>query len=111
MEAHFFDRSDPISVIGFLATLKQSCNTDGIHEGEAMWDLQFFVNNALSETLSSRMSAEKYIVPVVAAINIVQLKTKNARFVFSLKIVNSLFKPFAKCQAILEMNSAILRYT
>lgn len=62
----FFDLSNPISIIRFLANFKLELDTNSIHEKAAMSLLPFFVNNAMATTLKSRMSAAAHVNPVVA---------------------------------------------
>lgn len=55
LEAHLkslnFDGFDPIS-ISFLPAFQIACDTNGIHEGAAMWLFHFFVRNMASAALS-----------------------------------------------------------
>lgn len=46
VKAHFFDPSNPISIIGFVATLKLVCDTNRIHEGATMLILLLFVKKS-----------------------------------------------------------------
>lgn len=46
--------SNPISFIGFLATVNLACDTSNIHERAAMCVLSFFDKNAIATTLNIR---------------------------------------------------------
>lgn len=72
MKAHFFDTSDPISIIGFLATFKFACDTNRIHERADMWVLYFCEENILASILISRMSAAFNNTPAVAFIRLTE---------------------------------------
>lgn len=61
MKVHIFDPSDPISIIGILATFELACNTKNIQEGAARWLLPSFVNNALATKHNGRMPAAAHV--------------------------------------------------
>lgn len=69
MKAHFINPSSPITIIGFIATIKLECDTNNIYEGEFIRVLPFFFTNVLATTLNSRISAAAQITPVVASVN------------------------------------------
>lgn len=50
MKAHSSNTSVPIPIVGFLPTLKVSCDTSRVHEGADMVDFYFFVKSALATT-------------------------------------------------------------
>lgn len=53
MKEHYFDPSDPISIVGFLATFKLVCDTNCVHKEAAMEVLLLSVKNALASALNS----------------------------------------------------------
>ena len=54
-----FNGSDPVSIINFLSTFQTACNTNGVHEGAAMWIFQFFLKDAAKALVKSRTTATK----------------------------------------------------
>lgn len=76
MKAHLFDRSNPISIIGFLETFNLACAANRIHDKTAMSVLPFFVKCTLSATLNSCMSAATNIISLVALVNTVKPTTQ-----------------------------------
>lgn len=69
MRAPFFDPSDYISIISFLAISKLACNTNLIYEGDAMWVYSFFIENVLAPALSICMLAATNIAPNAASVH------------------------------------------
>lgn len=45
IKARFFDSSDPIAIIRFIATFQLASKINNNHEGASMWNLPFFVQN------------------------------------------------------------------
>lgn len=52
-ENEHFDSSNPILTIGLLPILKLKCETNGIHEGAAMWLLHLFLQMSSAAALNS----------------------------------------------------------
>lgn len=69
MNANFFDASDPISIIRFLANFKLTCYKNNIYKGVATWVLLFEVKNTLAPTLKRHMSEAAHINPVFTSAN------------------------------------------
>lgn len=95
VKAHFFNPTDPISIIAFPFTLKLACDTNRIHEVAAMWVLSLSVKNALATTLNSRMSAVTHIAFVVALVTPVKLTTQKKHLCSYPEVANYLHKKFA----------------
>lgn len=73
MNEHCFDPRNLISIIGFLATFKLTCDVTSIHEGAAMEVLLFFIKNSLSATLYSCMTAAAHITLAVTSVKTFEL--------------------------------------
>lgn len=52
-KAHFFDPSNSISLIGFLAIFQMACDSNNSHGEAAMWVVPYFVKNVSAITLKS----------------------------------------------------------
>lgn len=70
MMADFFDPSNLISIIKFLAAFNLACYTNNINVGAAMWVLLFVVKNAQTTSLNSCMSAAAHIKQFFLLVNI-----------------------------------------
>lgn len=92
MKANFFDPSDSVFIVGFIATFKLVGDTSRIHEGAAMRVLPFIVKNALATTLNSRMVTATHIAFVVASVNTVKPTTQQKLLRSYAEIVNYLLK-------------------
>lgn len=51
MEKNIFGSSDLICILSFLATYKQVCNPNGIHDGAAMWCGKNFTTRSAAASL------------------------------------------------------------
>lgn len=72
MSVHFFSFSKTISTIAFLATFKLAGGSNRIHNGAAMWELLFYVNNALKSTLNNLTSAATKIAIIFGFVHSVE---------------------------------------
>lgn len=50
------DEKAPIRIHRYLLAYRDSCNTNGIHEGVAMWNLKYTVSGMVRQNLAWRMS-------------------------------------------------------
>lgn len=55
MKSACFRPSDPISVLSFLHNFKMACDSNGIHEGAAMWLFQYFIKEPAKAPLMHRV--------------------------------------------------------
>lgn len=55
MKTSILDPSNPISIINFLVTSKQACDSNGIHEGATVWLVKHFVNKSTVASLAPRV--------------------------------------------------------
>jgi len=58
LQSQKFDGTDPVTVINFLDAFQTACDTNGIHEGAAMWLFQFFLKNPAQATVKARLAAD-----------------------------------------------------
>lgn len=54
--AHTFHQSDPVSSFHFLKFYKLACDTNGVHEGTAMWLFYSSIDKIKSAVLIARFS-------------------------------------------------------
>lgn len=111
IKALFFNPSNPISITGFLDTVKLACDTNCIHEQEEMEVLSFRFKIALLTTLNSFMSGGTHNAPVVASVNTVEPTTEKKLLCSYQDIVNYLLTKFANDQAIAKIDFEMMRYT
>ena len=57
LRSHFFDATDPISILAFLPQFKTACDTNGVHEGAETWLFQFFIKSPAKAALVARIRA------------------------------------------------------
>lgn len=111
MKEYFFNLSDSISFIGFLATFKHACKANRIDEGAAKRVLPFLVKSALPSSFDRRTSAVANIAPMAASVQSAEsLKQQNKLLWSYSKVVSYLLKQFANDGAISIMVSPSLRY-
>lgn len=60
MKALVFDPTDHISIVGFLATIKRTCETNKIHEGGPMWVLPLRERNHSQHVEKLHVREEQY---------------------------------------------------
>lgn len=58
MKLHAFSPFHLISIIGFLKSCKPACDTNGTHEGEAMWLLHSSMNKTASAVLITLLNSD-----------------------------------------------------
>lgn len=68
MKVHFFDRKDPMSIIGSSATFTLVCDAYCIHEGAAIWVIPYYVNVTLVNALNSRTSGKNKSTPLITSV-------------------------------------------
>lgn len=94
MKAQLVHPNEFMSVVGFMATFKLSCNTNQIHEEAAMWALLHFVIWTHTNALNSRMNAmDKFPFIVVPVHNVDDHYRK--LMISHLDVVKNLRKKFA----------------
>lgn len=108
MIVHFFDHSDPISIVGFLATFKLAYVVNRILAGAAMWVLLCSLESALGTTLNRCMSVATNIAPNVAPVHLAESLKQRRLLQSYLEIVNNLLRRFSNGQAIIKMDFATL---
>lgn len=57
-----FSGGDPINILGFLTRFKDACNHNSIHEGVAVWLLQYFVNGTAPDNLQARLQTSTSMI-------------------------------------------------
>lgn len=55
---HPFNPFNPIWIISFLKYFKLVWDTNGVHKGVAVWQINFFMNKTASAVLYARLSAD-----------------------------------------------------
>lgn len=55
IKAHHFDTHDLITVICFLYTFRQTCNTTGFHEGASRWMFPHYIRKTTGTALTVRL--------------------------------------------------------
>lgn len=54
-KVYFFGASNSISIIGFLTTFKLACDTNNIHEGAAMWVVNYLLMKFADDQVIAEM--------------------------------------------------------
>lgn len=101
MKTNIFDSFDPISIISFLSAFKLACDTNGVHEGAAMWLLHFFMKKPAAAALNSRIS-----LPSKS-----HRRHKEGTLTTYCEVVNYLLETYATDDVIAETDAEILRFT
>lgn len=109
MKAHFFDTSNPITIIGFLGRLKLACDTNKIHERAAVEALPYYVKHSLANGLHSYMCAEGR--SALLSVSVREDKTCPRTLLQSYpEVLRFFLKKFVTDQAIAKHNVKILLY-
>lgn len=109
-QAYFLNRSDPITIMGFLAIIKLAEDNKNNHGVAAMCVLPFFGNNVLVRTLNSRLSTAPYFTLVLDAANTTEPLIQKKLLRSYTEAANYLLKKFETEIAIAKINSKILPY-
>lgn len=72
IKAHSFNATDPLYIIGLLATAEPASELNKTHEGAPLWPLAYCVKNSLASVHNSRVWAENQLVLLGASVQIIQ---------------------------------------
>lgn len=101
MRTSILDPFDPISIIATLSSFKLACATNDIHEGAAMWHLQFSLKQQATGSLKSK----------------ILLRTRSSRkcqkerkLTMYCEVINYLLETYATDVASSETNAKTMRF-
>jgi len=100
LKSQIFDPMDPITILSFLPAFKTACDSNGIHEGAAMWLFQFFVKKTAKAALSARTTT----------VSASGGKTKASQLTSYPAVVQFLLRTYATDEVIAEADAEISRY-
>jgi len=100
MKSQIFDPVDPITILSFLPAFKTACDSNGIHEGAAMWLFQYFVKKTTKAAIVARTTAG----------STGDGKTPGSHLTNYPAVVQFLLKTYATDEVIAEADAEINRY-
>lgn len=109
LKLHILDTKDPISVIGFLSTIKLACDANCILKGSTMLVLPQYVNETIASALDSRMVAKDKFTPITVSVRNYDTRSRKLHCPCP-EVANYLLKKFPSDQAIAEADAAIFLY-
>lgn len=60
MKSHKFDAFNPIFIISILSAFDQTCDRNGLHDGSALWILQFSMKGSFAAAHNVRLCLNRY---------------------------------------------------
>lgn len=102
IQSYIFEPFEPTSIIWFLSNFKLACDTNGIHEGAAVWLFNFFIKKSVSTVLNTRLASKH------TAHTRMPFTEKTTSIMTYPQVVNYLLRTYGKDENIAETEDGII---